>query len=235
MTTRACVRSAGLPARAVARAGTTTGWGSSASSSPGYPSEDYPFGRRACDEALDPEPEVVTILDPRLRTAILPVYRIGFAAALGKPFSGHLEAAGPRYGWPVVTRAGNGVFLRTDAANLPGLAQLAPGASDPAARKIGVHARRSGAHVVVLGGRRLSTRAPRIDLDGRPLENGRRSPNWAVFEADLSAGLTCWSCLRTSPAPIRGRLPVTSPRSCGRDVTERYLVLPGPASYGMSC
>ena len=98
---------------------------------PGYPSDDYPFGRRACDEALDPEPELVTIRDPRLRTAILPVYRIGFAAALGKPFSAHLEQAGPRYGWPVVTRAGNGLFLRTDPPNLPGLARLTPGASGP--------------------------------------------------------------------------------------------------------
>ena len=77
---------------------------------PGYPNDDYPFGRRACDETLDPEPELVTIRDPRLRTAILPVYRIGFAAGLGKPFSSHLEAAGPRYGWPVVTRAGNGIL-----------------------------------------------------------------------------------------------------------------------------
>ena len=105
---------------------------------PGYPSDDYPFGRRACDEALDPEPELVTILDPRLRTAILPVYRIGFAAALGKPFSAHLEQAGPRYGWPVVTRAGNGLFLRTDPPNLPGLARLAPVASSPAIFAIGV-------------------------------------------------------------------------------------------------
>ncbi len=40
---------------------------------PGYPSEDYPFGRRACDEPLDPEPEIVTIRDPRLRTGILPI------------------------------------------------------------------------------------------------------------------------------------------------------------------
>ena len=30
---------------------------------PGYPSDDYPFGRRACDETLEPEPELVD--DPR--------------------------------------------------------------------------------------------------------------------------------------------------------------------------
>ncbi len=45
-----------------------------------------------------------------------------------------------------------------------------------------------GPHLVVLGGRRLATRAPRVLLDGRPLETGRRSTNWAVFEAELPAG-----------------------------------------------
>ena len=41
---------------------------------------------------------------------------------------------------------------------------------------------------MILGGRHLATRAPRVLLDGRPLENGRRSSNWAVFDTDLSAG-----------------------------------------------
>ena len=155
---------------------------------PGYPNEDYPFGRRACDEPLDPEPELVSLRDPRLRTGILPTYRIGYAAALGKPFSSHLELAAPRYGWPVVTRAGNGVLLRTDAARLPGLARLAPAASLPSAFAIGVTPDAPGPHLVVLGGRRLATRAPQVLLDGRPLENGRRSPNWAVFAVELPAG-----------------------------------------------
>ena len=34
----------------------------------------------------------------------------------------------------------------------------------------------------------LTARAPRIALDGRTLENGRRSANWAVFAAELAAG-----------------------------------------------
>jgi hypothetical protein len=42
--------------------------------------------------------------------------------------------------------------------------------------------------VVVLGGRRLSERAPRIQLDGHLLDNGRRSGNWGIFEAELSDG-----------------------------------------------
>jgi hypothetical protein len=155
---------------------------------PGYPNEDYPFGRRACDETLDPEPELLEIRDPRLRTAILPVYRIGFAAALGKPLSSHLESAGPRYGWPLVTRAGNGVLVRTDTAALRGLARLAPALSAPETLAIGVTPDVPGPHLVILGGRRLATRAPRVFVDGRPLGSGRRSPNWAVFEADLSAG-----------------------------------------------
>ena len=34
----------------------------------------------------------------------------------------------------------------------------------------------------------LTARAPRVTLDGRALENGRRSANWAVFAAELAAG-----------------------------------------------
>jgi len=193
---------------------------------PGYPSDDYPFGRRACDETLDPEPELVTIREPRLRTAILPVYRIGFAAALGKPFSAHLEAASPRYGWPVVTRAGNGILERTDTAALPGLARLDPGAAAPATLQIRVTPDVPGPHLVILGGRRLATRAPRIDLDGRPLENGRRSPNWAVFEADLSTGTHVLELpsLEGGPAPEADYLYFAA--VVRRDVEDRYLGAP---------
>ncbi len=193
---------------------------------PGYPSDDYPFGRRACDETLDPEPELVTILDPRLRTAILPVYRIGYAAALGKPFSGHLERVGPSYGWPVVTRAGNGLFLRTDPPNLPGLARLVPLDSAPATLQIGVTPDAPGPHLVVLGGRRLATRAPRVLLDGRPLENGRRSPNWAVFEADLSAGAHVLELPSHEDGPDPEADYLYFAAVVRRDVAERYLEFP---------
>jgi hypothetical protein len=193
---------------------------------PGYPNDDYPFGRRACDETLDPEPELVTIRDPRLRTAILPVYRIGFAAGLGKPFSSHLEVAGPRYDWPVVTRAGNGVFLRTDAAHLPGLARLAPVASAPATLQIGVTPDGPGPHFVILGGRRLATRAPRVDLDGRPLENGRRSPNWAVFEAELSARAHVLELPSHEGGPDPEADYLYFAAVVRRDVADRYLGAP---------
>ena len=193
---------------------------------PGYPSDDYPFGRRACDEALDPEPGLVEIRDPRLRTAILPVYRIGFAAALGKPFSAHLEQAGPRYGWPVVTRAGHAILVRTDTAALPGLARLSPGASTPATFAIGVMPDVPGPHLVILGGRGLATRAPRIDLDGRPLEKGRRSPNWAVFEAELSAGAHVLELPSHEGGPDPGADYLYFAAVVRRDVAERYLGAP---------
>jgi hypothetical protein len=193
---------------------------------PGYPSDDYPFGRRACDEALDPEPELVRILDPRLRTTILPVYRLGYAAALGRPFSGHLERVGPSYGWPVVTRAGNGILVRTDTAHLPGLARLGPLASAPATLQIGVTPDAPGPHLVVLGGRRLANRAPRILLDGRPLEDGRRSPNWAVFETELSAGDHVLELPSHEDGPDPEAEYLYFAAAVRRDVAVRYLVLP---------
>ena len=194
---------------------------------PGYPSEDYPFGRRACDETLDPEPELVTIRDPRLRTAILPVYRIGYAAALGKPFSGHLEQAGPRYGWPVVTRAGNGVLAAHGPAAPARPRATRAGAPPPPRRfTIGVTPDAPGPHLVVLGGRRLATRAPRVLLDGRPLENGRRSPNWAVFEADLSAGAHVLELPSHEGGPDPEADYLYFAAVVRRDVAERYLEVP---------
>ena len=94
---------------------------------PGYPNQDYPFGWRACEEDLDPDSELVTILDPRLKTQILPVYRIGFAAAPAKPFSNSLKEAASRYEWPMLVETANAAFLRTSVPALPGVARLARG------------------------------------------------------------------------------------------------------------
>jgi hypothetical protein len=58
---------------------------------PGYPNADFPFGRRACEEELDPDPQLVQIVDPRIKTAILPLYSIGFAGAPAKPFARFLK------------------------------------------------------------------------------------------------------------------------------------------------
>ncbi len=155
---------------------------------PGYPNQDYPFGWRACDEDLDPDPSIIRILDSRLKAQVLPLYRIGFAAAPAKPFSNHLKQASPRYGWPMLAETDNAAFVRTDVAPLSGVARLAPGGSSGERLAIRVEPERAGAHLVILGGRRLEQRAPRVLLDGRPLEPGRRGGNWAVYDAELTAG-----------------------------------------------
>jgi hypothetical protein len=193
---------------------------------PGYPNEDYPFRRRACDEALDPEPELVQILDDRLRTAILPVYRIEFAGGPAKPFSTHLKGASPRYGWPVVTQTDSAAFVRTDPAPMPGVARLAPGEAAPATFAIRVAPDTPGPHVIILGGRRLASRAPRVDLDGRPLGNARRSANWAVFEADLSPGPHVLSLpsLEGGPDPEADYLYFAAVLQ--REAASRYVLLP---------
>jgi hypothetical protein len=155
---------------------------------PGYPNTDHPFGRRACEEPLEPEPELVVIRDPRLRAQILPVYRIAFAGGPGKPFSRHLKEAVSLYGWPLVVQADNAAFVRTDVPPLPGVARLTAGESADSTLAIQVEPDVPGPHVLVLGGRMLTARAPRVALDGHTLEKGRRTPNWAVFDAELEAG-----------------------------------------------
>ncbi len=155
---------------------------------PGYPNQDYPFGWRACDEDLNPSPDLVSILEPRLKTGILAVYRIAFAAAPGKPFSNQLKEASTLFGWPILAATDNAAFVRTQSALLPGLARLAPGPSTAATLAIRVEPERAGPHVVVLGGRRLDRRVAVVRIDGRPLDNARRAGNWAVCNAELGAG-----------------------------------------------
>jgi hypothetical protein len=155
---------------------------------PGYPNQDYPFGWRACDEELEPDPTLVTIRDPRLRTQILPVYLIGFAAAPAKPFSGFLKEAAPRYGWPIVVETDNAAFVRTDVPILPGVAPLAREEGPADALVIRLTPARAGSHVLVLGGRRLDTRLTRLRLDGHALEGGRRLGNWALLDLELAPG-----------------------------------------------
>jgi hypothetical protein len=155
---------------------------------PGYPNEDYPFGWRACDEPLEPDPALLTLREPRLRTQVLPLYRIGLAAAPAKPFSNRLKEASAAYDWPLLAQTDNAAFVRTSPATLPGVARLAPGQASPDLEAIGIEIERAGLQLVILGGRRLDTRAPEVLLDGRPLETGRRRANWAVYEVELSEG-----------------------------------------------
>jgi hypothetical protein len=155
---------------------------------PGYPNQDYPFGWRACEEELEPPADLLTILDPRLKTGILPVYRIGYAAAPAKPFSGYLKEASPLYGWPFLVETDNGAFVRTDTPSLAGVASLAPLLADSELLTIGVGVASGGPQLVILGGRGLETRAATVLLDGRALETSQRSANWAVFSVELVAG-----------------------------------------------
>ena len=155
---------------------------------PGYPNNDYPFGRRGCEESLDPDPELGLVIDQRLKAGILPVYRIGFAGGPAKPFSTYVKDASLRYGWPIVTQTDNAALVRTDVPRLPGLARLGPGEFEGPLFAMEVTLDGPGPHVIVLGGRRLLERAPAIQLDGHPLEGGRRTANWAVFDAELAAG-----------------------------------------------
>jgi hypothetical protein len=155
---------------------------------PGYPNEDTQFRRRACEEQLGPEPDLLEIHDPRLKTAILPLYSIGFAGAPAKPFSNFLKDASRRYEWPTIVETDRASLLRTTVAALPGVARLIDSTSTPETLSIRFAVETAGRQVLILGGRKLAQRAPRIVLDGRELEDGRRSGNWAVFTTELAAG-----------------------------------------------
>jgi len=156
---------------------------------PGYPNYDLPYGRRACEEQLDPEPEVLEILDPRLKTGILPLYSIGLAGAVGGPFAIFLKEAGATYGWPILGKTeGNVALLETEVAPLPGVARLGPGSFGPTGLDLDVETDASGRQLVILGGRHLADRAQRIEIDDRPLQGLVRSPNWAVGGQEVAAG-----------------------------------------------
>jgi hypothetical protein len=156
---------------------------------PGYPAFDLHLGRSACEEPLDPPREVVTLRDPGLRAAILPVYAIGYAAAPGRPFPRFLKQAQTDYGWEDVAGGpGKQRLLRTEAPARPGLAHFARGRWGQAGLFVGLETDTGGPQVVVLGGRGLAERADRVLLDGEELEARARSANWAVYEADIVRG-----------------------------------------------
>ena len=129
---------------------------------PGYPNQDYPFGWRACDEELDPDPELVTILDPRLKTEILPRLpdRLRRGARRSRSRTTSRRRA-PRYGWPMLVRdrqrrlRPHGRRRRCPASR--GSPRAARTASCCAIR---VETDARGPHVVILGGRRLERARP---------------------------------------------------------------------------
>jgi hypothetical protein len=155
---------------------------------PGYPNYELQFNRRACDEALDPDPALIEIRDPRLKTAILPVYSIGLAGAPGKPFASFLKEASTRYEWSILAETENSELVRTLVPSLAGVARLQAGEVTDTTVAIPFEQDTGGPQIVILGGRRLSDRAPRATIDGVDLRPERRSANWAVFSCDLSAG-----------------------------------------------
>jgi hypothetical protein len=155
---------------------------------PGYPNDELQFNRRACEEALDPPPELIDIRDSRLKTSILPVYSIGLAGAPAKPFASFLKEASVRYSWPVLTETENSVLLRTDVPLLPGVARLRAGEVTPTTLTVPFEVGESGPHLVILGGRKLQQRVPQVTIDGMSLIPARQSSNWAVFSCDLAAG-----------------------------------------------
>ena len=124
--------------------------------------------------------------ETRLRAAILPAYGIAFAAASGPPFGLYLAEAQTRYGWPTVAEGDERRRLvRVGPPDLPGLAAFTRATDD--GRSVGFRNEVAGPHVVVLGGRGLDQRAPRILVDGQVLA-GRHEGSWAVLRGQFLAG-----------------------------------------------
>ena len=155
---------------------------------PGYPNADHPFGRHACDEHLDPDPTLAELLDPRLRTGILPVYGITLAGAPGKPFAVAVKEASARYGWPLLVQTDNAALARTIVPLLPGVARVGSVASRAGTLTIRLEVQQAGPQLLILAGRRLSERAPELVLGGRAIGGCRRQSNWAVCTVEAASG-----------------------------------------------
>ena len=152
---------------------------------PGYPAFDDHLGRRACEEELDPPPQLLGLREARLRAALLPAYRIAFAVANGKPFSDHLPQAQESYGWPTVTGASGRGLARTLPPDVPGLARFQP--ADDEGRVFPFENDEGGPHLIAIAGRRLAERVPAVLVDGQEV-SGKRNENWALLRAELVPG-----------------------------------------------
>jgi hypothetical protein len=170
---------------------------------PEYPAVDaHLASRRACDEPLDPPGDLVTLREARLRTAILPVYGVRYAAALGTPFSEHLAHSEAQYGWEVIAEFGRKRRLvRCDAPNLPGLARLERLREGPLGQILRFQVSGTGNHIFVLGGRRLRERVGHMRLDGHEAPEAVWRDNWSVFDAPLQAGTHELVLARAGPEP----------------------------------
>jgi hypothetical protein len=156
---------------------------------PDFPAYDPHLDRRACEEPLEPPPDLVVIREPRLRSGILPVYGIELAASTGQPFGNVLGAAAPAYGWARVAEAGpRRLLLRVGAPALPGLAALLPAREERRGLVLAFDLERGGPHLAVLGGRSLDRRVTRVVVDGRAPRGEQRRGNWIVIRATLGPG-----------------------------------------------
>jgi len=156
---------------------------------PEFPAYDPHLDRRACEEPLEPPPDLVVIREPRLRSSILPAYGISLAAASGYPFGEILAAAEPGYGWARVADAGRRRRLvRVGPPALPGLARLLSASEERGGLVLTFDVERGGPHVAVLGGRSLDRRVLRVLVDGRASPGEQRRGNWIVLRAALDPG-----------------------------------------------
>jgi hypothetical protein len=163
-----------------------------------YPHEDGHTQLRACDDRY--EPTLFEIADPRIRTAILPVYRIRYAASIGAPFNFELPGVASENQWPLLATTSERHFLyRVDAPVLPGLARASRGVFDESGFRVDLDVAIAGRHLIVLGGRGLLERAPVVRIDGHEIVPEARDQAWMVAEADLSAGRHSLALPHTNP------------------------------------
>ena len=152
-----------------------------------YPHEDVHTDLHACDGSY--EPALFEIADARIRTAILPVYGIRYAASIGAPFNFELPRVAAENAWPLLaTTPGKHFLYRTVGPDLPGVARASRGVFDESGFRVDLDVGATSRHRIVLGGRRLSERAPTLRVDGREIAVEARDLSWIVAEADLSAG-----------------------------------------------
>ena len=163
-----------------------------------YPHEDMHTKLRACDGSY--EPTLFEIVDRRIRAAILPVYGIRYAASINAPFNFELPGVASQNQWPLLATTPDRHFLyKVDSPDLPGVARASHGVFDPSGFRMDLEVSAAGRHRIVLGGRRLSERAPILLIDGREIAPVARDQGWIVAEADLSGGRHSLALPRTSP------------------------------------
>jgi hypothetical protein len=163
-----------------------------------YPHEEVHTHLRSCDGSY--EPRLFGILDRRIRTVILPVYGIRYAASIGAPFNFELPKVASENEWPLVATTQERHFLyRTEGPDLPGVARAARGVFDESGFKVDLEVAAAGRHRIVVGGRKLDERAPLLLIDGRVVEPRDRDPSWIVAAADLSAGRHSLALPRRNP------------------------------------